>query len=66
MRAVDCKPFANWILHSPDVQNLVYELSEKDACYRVMKGVDAVYNFAADMGGMGFIEIMRQPACCRC
>ena len=56
IRAVDCKPFENWIFRSPDVENLVYDLSEKDACYRVMKGVDAVYNFAADMGGMGFIE----------
>ena len=56
IRAVDCKPFENWIFRSPDVENLVHDLSEKDACYRVMKGVAAVYNFAADMGGMGFIE----------
>ncbi|HEX2152012.1 MAG TPA: NAD-dependent epimerase/dehydratase family protein [Stellaceae bacterium] len=56
VRAVDCKPFENWILRSSGAENLVHDLAEKDACYRVMKDVETVYNFAADMGGMGFIE----------
>lgn len=56
VRAVDCKPFENWILRSPGAENLVHDLAEKEACYQVMKDVEAVYNFAADMGGMGFIE----------
>src|SRR4030095_2878170 len=39
-----------------DVDSLRLDLKEKDACYRAMKGVRYVFNLAADMGGMGFIE----------
>jgi hypothetical protein len=35
------------------------ELSEKASCKRVCKGAVEVYNLAADMGGMGFIERYR-------
>jgi nucleoside-diphosphate-sugar epimerase len=35
------------------------DLSEKDNCIRVVEGAKEVYNLAADMGGMGFIEKFR-------
>ena len=38
-------------------ENLTLNLEEKDACLTAVKGCDRVYNLAADMGGMGFIEL---------
>ena len=32
------------------------DLSEKDACVKAVDKTDIVFNLAADMGGMGFIE----------
>ena len=32
------------------------DLQEKDSCRMAAEGMDIVYNLAADMGGMGFIE----------
>jgi nucleoside-diphosphate-sugar epimerase len=56
VRAVDRKPLDHWYYRSSGAENLVSDLAEKAACYTVSKGVDHVYNLAADMGGMGFIE----------
>jgi nucleoside-diphosphate-sugar epimerase len=56
VRAVDRKPVENWFYRSPKAQNLVLDLQDKEACYTAAKGVKHVYNLAADMGGMGFIE----------
>ena len=56
VRAVDQHPLNQWQQTSPDAENLVLDLSLKDACDEALDGVDAVYNLAADMGGMGFIE----------
>ena len=56
VRAVDIKPFSDWHQFFPDVDNLQLDLSEKAACYRAVERSRAVYNLAADMGGMGFIE----------
>jgi GDP-D-mannose 3', 5'-epimerase len=56
VRAVDRKPFKHWYYRSERAQNDVLDLQDKDACYVATKGVDQVYNLAADMGGMGFIE----------
>src|SRR5690348_17240867 len=56
IRAVDVKPFSEWYQLLPDVENVQLDLSEKDACHRAMQRVRVVYNLAADMGGMGFIE----------
>jgi GDP-D-mannose 3',5'-epimerase len=39
-----------------DVENLVLDLGEKEACEKALAGGSLVYNLAADMGGMGFIE----------
>jgi GDP-D-mannose 3',5'-epimerase len=56
LRAVDLKPLDQWYQSHPGVENLQLDLREKEDCWRATKGVRYVYNLAADMGGMGFIE----------
>jgi GDP-D-mannose 3',5'-epimerase len=56
VRAVDKKPLNQWYQVSDDVENLVLDLNLKENCYRVVSGYNEVFNLAADMGGMGFIE----------
>jgi GDP-D-mannose 3', 5'-epimerase len=56
VRAVDVKPLDAWYQVFPDVENVQLDLTERAACYQVTHGIDEVYNLAADMGGMGFIE----------
>jgi nucleoside-diphosphate-sugar epimerase len=56
VRAVDAKPLSEWYQTSPAVENVVTDLKLKDACAAVCRGADVVYQLAADMGGMGFIE----------
>ncbi|MEE9413959.1 MAG: NAD-dependent epimerase/dehydratase family protein [Acidimicrobiales bacterium] len=56
VRSVDMKPTADWYQVHSDVENLQLDLAEKDACEKAVAGVDKIYNLAADMGGMGFIE----------
>lgn len=55
VRAVDIKPHDEWYQQS-DVENLVLDLKDKDACEQAVAGTEVVFNLAADMGGMGFIE----------
>ena len=57
IRAVDHKPFEQWYQRFDDVESLRLDLQEKDACETAVKGCDWIYNLAADMGGMGFIEL---------
>ncbi len=56
VRAVDIKPFDQWYQRSPDAENSQLDLSSHAACHAALAGADVVYNLAADMGGMGFIE----------
>jgi GDP-D-mannose 3', 5'-epimerase len=56
LRAVDIKPLGEWYQKFDKVENLVLDLGEKDACEKALEGAAHVYNLAADMGGMGFIE----------
>lgn len=56
IRAVDIKPLADWYLRTPGVQDVVLDLQDKRNCYEATEGVDVVFQLAADMGGMGFIE----------
>src|SRR5262245_22011091 len=56
VRAVDKKPADNWYFRSGDAENMVADLQDLDACNKATKGVAHIYNLAADMGGMGFIE----------
>jgi nucleoside-diphosphate-sugar epimerase len=59
IRAVDKKPLYEWYLHVPRVENLCLDVSVEENCKRVCEGAVEVYNLAADMGGMGFIERFR-------
>ena len=56
IRAVDQKPLDFWYQIHPFAENMVMDLQEKPACERATDGATLVYNLAADMGGMGFIE----------
>lgn len=56
IRAVDIKSLNEWYQRTAGVENLVLDLKEKENCYRAAKGADVVFQLAADMGGMGFIE----------
>ncbi len=57
VRSVDVKPMDRWWQVHPDVENRPdTDLMGADACRKATKGVDQVFNLAADMGGMGFIE----------
>lgn len=59
IRAVDKKPLPLWYQRVPDVESLSLDLSYRDNCKRAVEGAVEVYNLAADMGGMGFIERFR-------
>jgi nucleoside-diphosphate-sugar epimerase len=59
IRAVDKKPLHEWYLRIPGVESLCLDVSQEDNCRRVCEGAVEVYNLAADMGGMGFIERFR-------
>src|SRR5580704_10035458 len=56
LRAVDIKPTGEWYQRFPNVENLQLDLQGKEACEKALKDARVVYNLAADMGGMGFIE----------
>ena len=56
VRAVDIKPLGEWYQRFDDVENLSLDLSRLDACVQATRGARVVFNLAADMGGMGFIE----------
>src|SRR6202162_5989507 len=56
VRVVDVKPFEEWFQMFPESENLQLDLQDKESCERAVADVDLVYNLAADMGGMGFIE----------
>ncbi len=59
IRAVDKKPLPLWYQRVPGVESLCLDLSEKENAIAAAEGVVEVYNLAADMGGMGFIERFR-------
>ena len=56
IRAVDVRPFDEWYRHFDDVENLCLDLNLKENCERAAAGAGDIYNLAANMGGMGFIE----------
>jgi nucleoside-diphosphate-sugar epimerase len=53
---VDVKPFDEWYQRFPEVENLQLDLGRLEDCKAALNGAAVVYNLAADMGGMGFIE----------
>jgi nucleoside-diphosphate-sugar epimerase len=56
IRAVDLKPLEQWFQLSPEAENMVGDLRDRAACGACCRDAAAVYNLAADMGGMGFID----------
>lgn len=56
VRAVDVKPIAEWCQVFPDVDSVVADLKLHDQCEHACRGTSEVFQLAADMGGMGFIE----------
>jgi nucleoside-diphosphate-sugar epimerase len=56
VRAVDVKPLDEWYQRVDGVENVVVDLKLREECDRACAGADVVYQLAADMGGMGFIE----------
>jgi GDP-L-fucose synthase len=56
VRAVDLKPVDEWFQVFDEADNRVLDLSDLDACRETLEGARYVFNLAADMGGMGFIE----------
>jgi nucleoside-diphosphate-sugar epimerase len=56
IRTVDVKPFDEWQQLFSDVDNFELDLNLKESCERAARGAYQIYNLAANMGGMGFIE----------
>ena len=59
IRAIDKKPLPKWYQRVEGVESLCMDLSYRDNCVKACEGAIEVYNLAADMGGMGFIENFR-------
>ncbi len=59
IRAVDKKPLSKWYQRTSGVENVCLDLSKSASCARAVENAVEVYNLAADMGGMGFIERFR-------
>jgi nucleoside-diphosphate-sugar epimerase len=56
IRSIDIKPLDEWYQVFDGVENVVADLKDIGACRAACEGAAEVYNLAADMGGMGFIE----------
>ncbi|MCE9602042.1 MAG: NAD-dependent epimerase/dehydratase family protein [Gemmatimonadetes bacterium] len=56
VRAVDIKPKSEWYQVVPGVESVVADLKDLARCREAVDGASEVYQLAADMGGMGFIE----------
>jgi nucleoside-diphosphate-sugar epimerase len=56
IRSVDAKPLGDWYQRFDDVDNVRLDLRRLPDCEAAVAGASEVYNIAADMGGMGFIE----------
>jgi GDP-D-mannose 3',5'-epimerase len=56
IRAIDLKPLDEWWQLFCSVENWQVDLQVRENCMRALEGAAEVYNLAADMGGMGFIE----------
>jgi nucleoside-diphosphate-sugar epimerase len=56
VRAVDIKPREEWYQVHESAENVVADCSDPGVAHEVAEGTTEIYNLAADMGGMGFIE----------
>jgi nucleoside-diphosphate-sugar epimerase len=62
VRSVDIKPLEDWHQVHGEAENEVLDLRDYEACRQAVRETDVVINLAADMGGMGFIEL-NKAAC---
>ncbi|MGA2740642.1 MAG: NAD-dependent epimerase/dehydratase family protein [Bryobacteraceae bacterium] len=56
IRAIDIKPLDRWYRRCDEVENLSLDLSLRESCQTAAAGAYQIFNLAANMGGMGFIE----------
>src|SRR5215831_16434446 len=56
IRAVDVKPLEYWYQRFAEFENVSSDLKSPLVCEHACAGACYVFNLAADMGGMGFIE----------
>ena len=59
VRVVDIKPTNRWYQKDPRAENVVLDLRDRQNCVQALNGFEEVFNLAADMGGIGFIETQR-------
>ena len=53
---VDIKPLEYWFQKFDECENYSLDLKSYKNCMKVTEGVKEIFNFACNMGGMGFIE----------
>ena len=53
---MDIKPKNFWFQLYQDLENYTVDLKDFDNAIKVSKNVNYIFNFACNMGGMGFIE----------
>ena len=56
VRAVDKKVEGQWYQLHDGAENVVADCSDPQDAHKMAIGTEEIYNLAADMGGMGFIE----------
>ncbi|MCW2800019.1 MAG: NAD-dependent dehydratase [Aeromicrobium sp.] len=56
VRAVDVKPQDEWYQVHSDAESIVADCADMGDAHKIAVGTHEIYNLAADMGGMGFIE----------
>ena len=56
IRAVDCKPIPQWFQRGRSAVMVEADLRRREACFAATEGSTLIFNLAADMGGMGYIE----------
>lgn len=56
IRAVSFRPTAEWLYKSDVVENVQFDLRHRRPCEEALEGAKIVYNLAARVGGIGYIE----------
>lgn len=56
VRAVGRGEFSTWRQLHAEAENIVLNLSLREQCERAVESIDSVYNLAAEIGGVNFIE----------
>lgn len=55
IRAVSRAPVSEWLKWSLSAENVSLDLQDAEACEQAVEGAQIVYNFAARVGGIGYI-----------